>query len=504
MTLDLKNALGPLLAAVNAWVDGGFILTLLHRHDIRVGIASSMYIRSRWSVSLALRLEVLCVLHLCYWRWSTKRLLEAMEPRMEEYSRAQPLARGQIWRQVWRVMEGDMGQVQVGAWSDSRELKIVARADVKQIRARGDGDFRAHHAYMNPSSRRSGAQEFSILVDSVDDGSLWRACVEIAEKMQNPAPYTAVTDAMRRHEVTLWKNGTYGAVRLARWLFQAEGIEVSWSAEDWSLLRGMGEGVRAGMQQCGLSTYEDAQRLCELISAASGETYALDSLASFLCLGSRPSSRGSNELKWPKRAGPVTIEADLEMEAAPPSVSQPLARPRVRWKARAVMGGSSSVATRSCDRFLCMSSLIMFLDMKSHLAMRRCRRSTCLAGWTPQPLARNEQLNRWVALLLHVDGAPAVELRRLGVGRGCLTRVLACAWDWLDVLEGAVLHRLWRDPFVGALVVVRMALKFEVSGDHLKSALKLYQVARIQWQVHALEPGVVEALLPLRWMDGGM
>ena len=103
MNLELKSTLEPL--AVNAWVDGGFILTLLHRHDIRVGIASAMYIRSHWCVSCALRLELLCVLHLCYWRWPTKMLLEAMEQRVEEYSLAQPLARAQIWREVWQIME---------------------------------------------------------------------------------------------------------------------------------------------------------------------------------------------------------------------------------------------------------------------------------------------------------------------------------------------------------------------------------------------------------------
>ena len=113
MNLELKSTLAPL--AVNAWIDGGFILTLLHRHDIRVGIASAMYIRSHWCVSRALRLELLCVLHLCYWRWSTKMLLEAMEQRVEEYSQAQPLARAQIWREVWQIMESKMETLQVVA-----------------------------------------------------------------------------------------------------------------------------------------------------------------------------------------------------------------------------------------------------------------------------------------------------------------------------------------------------------------------------------------------------
>ena len=93
MSSELNYALGPLRRTVGAWLDGGFVLTLLHRHDIRVGIASGMYIRTRWGVSRVLRLELLCVLHLCYWRWSTKLLLEEMEHRVQEYSVAEPLAR---------------------------------------------------------------------------------------------------------------------------------------------------------------------------------------------------------------------------------------------------------------------------------------------------------------------------------------------------------------------------------------------------------------------------
>ena len=93
---ELKYTLGPLRKAVGQWLDGGVVLTLLHRHDIRVIIASGMYIRKCWGPTRVMRLELLCVLHLCYWRWSTKLLLEAMEHRVHEYSVAQPLARAQI------------------------------------------------------------------------------------------------------------------------------------------------------------------------------------------------------------------------------------------------------------------------------------------------------------------------------------------------------------------------------------------------------------------------
>ena len=215
MNLELKKALGPLLCAVSAWVDGGFILHLLHRHDIRVGIASGMYIRSHWCVPVALRLELLCVLHLCYWRWSTKVLLQEMEQRIDEYAAAQPLARGSIWRVVWAIMEAKMEEMQVASWSTTKISKLMPRSEIKQARRLSDNDFSAHHAYMNPSSRRSGAKEFNLLVESISDGSLWRACQQIATQLQTEVSYTAVSDAMRNHDVALWKSGGYGCVRCA-------------------------------------------------------------------------------------------------------------------------------------------------------------------------------------------------------------------------------------------------------------------------------------------------
>ena len=142
--------------------------------------------------------------------------------------------------------------------------------------------------------------------------------------------------------------------------------------------------------------------------------------------------------------------------------------------------------------------------MRSHAALRMCERRTGLSWLAAQSLARADQLHYWVARLLHIDGPRAVELQRHGLSKGCLTRALACVQDWLDVLgRGAVIHSLWRDPFLGALVVVRMAMKFELPGAHLAQALKLYRSSKRQWQILALERQVLE-VLPARHMAGDM
>ena len=486
---------------------GGVVLTLLHRHDIRVIIASGMYIRKCWGPTRVMRLELLCVLHLCYWRWSTKLLLEEMEHRVQEYTVAQPLARAKIWREVWQIMESKMEQRQVAQWSARRELSVMDRRDVELARDGASGaDFRAYHAYMNPSGILEGSLAFSILEGSLADGSLWRACEDIARNIEGTPSYTAVTDAMRKHKVTLWQGGSCSCVRLARALFQAEQVEATWNEEDWNLLSRMDEGVKAGIQTCGLHSFAAAQRLCELISSASGEPYSMDSLASFLCLGSRcPSLESSSvDLQWPERARPVTIAEDLDIDATTLITAQP--QPLARDHGRPQQPTQRSTAQplpRHHGRLLCMRPLIEFLDMSSHVALRMCGRCAGLSWLAPQPLARDEQLAYWVARFLHVDGPQAVELQRHGMSMGCLTRVLACARDWLDGLDRAVLHSLWRAPLLGALVVVRVALKFEVPKAHLAKALGLYRSLRNLREIQFMECVVVQAL-PARHMVGDM
>ena len=129
-----------------------------------------------------------------------------------------------------------------------------------------------------------------------------------------------------------------------------------------------------------------------------------------------------------------------------------------------------------------------------------CGQRLGLAWLVPQPLARDAQLDYWVARFLHIDGPHVIELQRHGMSKGCLTRALACAQDWLHVLERAVLHSLWRDPFLGALVMARMAFKFEVSGAHLAKALGLYRSARNRGEILAMETWVVQALPARRLM----
>ena len=59
------------------YVVGGSALTLLRRHDIRVGIASGMFLKT-FVPDRSRRIEMLMMLYPAYWRWSTRDRVIAM------------------------------------------------------------------------------------------------------------------------------------------------------------------------------------------------------------------------------------------------------------------------------------------------------------------------------------------------------------------------------------------------------------------------------------------
>ena len=68
---------------LGAYVVGGFASALLHRHDIRVAIASGMFLKVVVP-DTAKRLELLMALYPCYWKWSTAAVLRHLILHMDE------------------------------------------------------------------------------------------------------------------------------------------------------------------------------------------------------------------------------------------------------------------------------------------------------------------------------------------------------------------------------------------------------------------------------------
>ena len=78
-----ERLLGRAASRVGVYVVGGSALTLLHRHDIRVGIASGMILKT-FVPDRSRRIEMLAMLYPAYWRGSTRGLAIAIHEHREE------------------------------------------------------------------------------------------------------------------------------------------------------------------------------------------------------------------------------------------------------------------------------------------------------------------------------------------------------------------------------------------------------------------------------------
>ena len=92
-----------------------------------------MYLK-RHVYDVALRIELLAILHLRYWRWSTMAFLREVAARLAEYTQAQPLARAAILVEAWDIMSGVMEPMQVVSTKGTFTLALQRRDDIHKLR----------------------------------------------------------------------------------------------------------------------------------------------------------------------------------------------------------------------------------------------------------------------------------------------------------------------------------------------------------------------------------
>ena len=127
----------------------------------------------------AKRLELLMLLYPCYWKWSTAAVLRYLTPRMDELLSAAAYRRARILANAWRAMERTMCRRQVVGHRAKRTVELLTRAEARKITSTAGGRF-GYHPYMNPASRRTGAQEFDILLPDLESGEVARACADLS------------------------------------------------------------------------------------------------------------------------------------------------------------------------------------------------------------------------------------------------------------------------------------------------------------------------------------
>ena len=177
-----ERLLGGAADRAGVYVVGGSALTLLHRHDIRVGIASGMFLKT-FVPDRSRRIEMLMMLYPAYWRWSTRDLVIAMHEHREELTVPSADAaasgasvasrRADIYAAAWDKVEATMRDKQVVGYRDEQRVALLHRSKARRITCSEEGRF-GYHPISNPASRRTGASEARILLPDVRSGKLER------------------------------------------------------------------------------------------------------------------------------------------------------------------------------------------------------------------------------------------------------------------------------------------------------------------------------------------
>ena len=205
-----RPSIGTLSQQVGAFVAGGFILTLLHRHDIRVAIASGMFLK-QFVIITARRLEILFFIAPCYWKWSTSHVLSSIVAQYGKYCTADPVARADMLQIAWGDMVKRMSDYQVV--TQNTDVLLMHRNDAKKLGGISDGVYK-YHPFMNPSSRRNGTHHFESLLEDLRNSRLCRLCEDLARVFHDRPTYARALKVLEAGDVKLFEGNTYRRTRL--------------------------------------------------------------------------------------------------------------------------------------------------------------------------------------------------------------------------------------------------------------------------------------------------
>ena len=480
-----ERLLGRAADRVGVYVVGGSALTLLHRHDIRVGIACGMILKT-FVPDRSRRIEMLAMLYPAYWRWSTRELVIAMHEHREEFAASGADAadsgagaanrRADIYAAAWDKVEAKMRDKQVVGYRDEERVALLQRSEARQSIRERKGRF-GYHPYSNPASRRTGASEARILLTDVRSGQLESVSKALDQLWAaSGATYKHSQEVLMNQSISLWQRAGYNRIRFLRWLFKAEGMSVEIVPEEWDLLEGMGEGGKKGCEAAGIKSFDDAQAACaELrkLPAVSGATFDADDLIYWLCLSMHKESQAPSRAQLPAPAEPVTVDADL-------CLTFQGARTRLRRKVAHLPHAASGAVQEQKSRAqeaprppgaqgrLCgtpvltavLPELVRWLPVTDAGSM--CQ--TC-QGLLPALDATRARIADIVAKVVSLQGPLASTLLQAGLSSAEVLAMRAQAWTWLaqcnqDMLSSA---ECWQSIASGLL---RLSAKFLLTPVH--------------------------------------
>ena len=352
----LQAALGnsDVGACFGDFIAGGFAGALEYRHDVRVGMASGMVLRERVA-DVALRIELLCLPFLCYWKWGADSILRRVLSDLPSVRAADADGRATLYERFWEQAEREVRSqdVAVVGARGARTVKLYEKAKVRSLGGNAAGVF-SYSLMMNPAGRRLGSHEFGILMEDLRSGRLEKATRRLADVFAaSGASYAVCEEPL--FGVHLWNGARYSRVRFLRWLFKAEGVAVKPSKADWEVLTGMGSGSEKGARAAGDLTYEGAVAACRIVSediwGKEGPAYGLDDLVCLLCLSQHKEAVAGGELPALPRS--VTVAGDLGevCPCAPPPEQASRHRLSQKTSDRSwAASGAASSGGRPCPR----------------------------------------------------------------------------------------------------------------------------------------------------------
>ncbi len=508
----LRRELGEVADRFGDFVHGACVASLSHRHDVRMGIASGMLLRGRIA-SAAVRLEVLCVAYLCYWKWRAAGFLQRLLHREDEFLRADAQGRACLYERAWAEAAAalPLADFAVVCRRGRGTAELWPRARVRALGGSACGDY--HYVYSlerHPSKHRaSGEFEFALLMQDLRSGRLESALANVAAAFAASAgaTYSACLEHLR--SVRLWeKKATCSRLNFLRWLFKAEGVTAKICEEDWALLAmHAGSNANSGVAAARGLTYERAVAACEFVLRhvwpAPGAPYGLDDLACFLSLSQSREAVGSKIL--PPPAAPVAVAVDLgdvgsscaqvprrglRLKSAdagesrqPPAAGSscagsgaassgacPPAR-RARWRTagplRAQVRVTPWVQVLARGDAHILQTIMDELPLRDQVALCRTsknQRAKCI--WTARRwgLARWNEVRMLMSRTLRQDQPIWEEYSAtasgVALGRflGSLSRAESCAWDITELLKTGPLPA---DTELLALGLARRGLKLE-------------------------------------------
>ena len=475
----LASVVGGIASKVGSFAAGGFILSLLHRPDVRCGVAARMVLQ-HLGFGMAQRMELLTTLYPAYWKWSTSVILNGLIDKLVNLQEANDKKRAKIIDQCWEAMVEELETQQVLAFTAERRVVLLPRTE--SCRETKGKQCHGYHAFRNPAGRRTGDAEWKIMMKDVASGRLRRACEELAQEWSKSdvdityARSVQILDAQNMSYLRADNSNKYAKIRFVRWLLKCEGRQATLTPNCWKLLTGMGSGAEKGLEASGIETFAEAVEACAIIThtGACDKTnkFDLDDLICFMCMSQHREVRDAETQTLPDPPPPVSVKDDLvgveePSGAVQAGVSVGLPGGRVR---------TAELEVHTLRSFLTAFVTLLLSDLMRFLPLR---------GWAPvtqtcQAL-RNVATGNLETARLHCMACRALICtmiqriaRRFSAGAlraGTLLRVQAYAWDLLEMCPPSTIAV---EEEMLAVMVLRVGVKYEMR--HPDASLALQEV----------------------------